>query len=514
MNLGKEHFIGSLAIIFFAALGLRFLYFSAARAGPLGNVDSAEYEALASSFTEHKPYGGAIGIGGFPSDLQRPPGYPFFLAFVRSNFGIGRTHVAVVQCVLDSLFTTLLVIAGSFLINEFAGLVAGIVYATDWATIIYTPSTLADSLLAVILGAAICLQAFAVQRRSSYLSLSAGLFLGLAVLVKPVGQVVVIAFLLAWILQRDRRAASLLFLVTYIACVGPWMARNYLRYGLATVSTISTTNLFLYTAEASAHPHSIADISSSGLDEDLGGINIQWRSFALSPPERELRMEHEALSLIRQHWPTMIWQAGIGFTRTCLGTGLVTVRQSFSHPLGRSGTVLLSGLAFVQIIALWLLASIAFVGESSTLNRAVLVLLGLCVLCLVLPAASSVGQSRFRVPAAPPLSLLAGVGAAVLRERKIKSTLGAHRFRSSSIGMKSLRFRGKKTKSRCLTAATDLWRVLRVREDEIGLMEAKIERPGGFANFSPGREKQYRQALRCARFRNSPRSQPMPADKS
>ena len=130
-------------------------------------------------------------------------------------------------------------------------------------------------------------------------------------------------------------------------------------------------------------------------------------------------MEHEALSLIRQHWPTMIWQAGIGFTRTCLGTGLVTVRQSLSHPLGRSGTVLLSGLAFVQIIALWLLASIAFVGESSTLNRAVLVLLGLCVLCLVLPAASSVGQSRFRVPAAPPLSLLAGVGAAVLRERKI-----------------------------------------------------------------------------------------------
>src|ERR1700692_3584460 len=110
MNLGKAHFIGSLAIIFLAALGLRFLYFSAARAGPLGHVDSAEYEALASGFTEHKPYVGAIGIGGFPSDLQRPPGYPFFLAFVRSNSGIGRTHVAVVQCVLDSLFTTVLVV--------------------------------------------------------------------------------------------------------------------------------------------------------------------------------------------------------------------------------------------------------------------------------------------------------------------------------------------------------------------------------------------------------------------
>ena len=419
MNLGKAHFIGSLAIIFLAALGLRFLYFSAARAGPLGNVDSGEYEALASRFIEHKPYVGGIGIGGFPSDLQRPPGYPFFLALVRSNFGMGRTRVAVVQSALDSLFTSLLAVAGYFLINEFAGLVAGIVYATDWATIVYTPSTLADSLLAVILGAAICLQALAVQRRSSYLSLSAGVFLGLAVLVKPVGQVVVIAFLLAWILQRDRRAASLLFLVTYIICVGPWMARNYLRYGLATVSTISTANLFLYTAEASAHPHSIADIASSGMDDDLGRINIQWSSFALSPPERELRMNREALLLIRQHWPTVIWQAGIGFTRTCLGNGIVTVRQSLLHPLGRWGTVLLSGLGFVQIIALWSLASIALVRESSTVNRAVLLLLASCVLCLVFPAASSVGQSRFRVPAAPPLSLLAGVGAAMLRERKI-----------------------------------------------------------------------------------------------
>jgi hypothetical protein len=148
MNRGKTPSIGLLAVIFFAALGFRLLYFSAARAGPLGNIDSEEYEDLASKFTEHQAYVGGVGIVGFPVDLQRPPGYPFFLALVRSRFGIGRTSVAVVQCVLDSLFAPLVAMAGALLINDFAGLVAGFVYAADWATIIYAPSTLADSVLA------------------------------------------------------------------------------------------------------------------------------------------------------------------------------------------------------------------------------------------------------------------------------------------------------------------------------------------------------------------------------
>ena len=419
MNRAKVCPIGTLAIILFAALGFRLLYFGAARAGPLGNIDSAEYEDLASRFTEHRAYVGGIGIGGFPSDLQRPPGYPYFLAWVRSRFGIGRTRVAVVQCVLDTLFVALLAMTGTLLVNEFAGLMTGIVYATDWPTIIYTPSTLADSLLAVVLGAAICLQALAVQRRSSWLSLGSGVFLGLAVLVKPVGQVVVIAFLLAWILQRNRRSTSLLFLLSYIACIGPWMARNYLRYGLMTVSAISTANLFLYTAEASAHPHSVADISSSGMDEELRQINVQWSSFQLSPSERALRMKREALLLIRQHWSTAIWQSAIGFARTCFGTGLVTVTESLANPPGRLGTALLAGLPLIQILAMWFLATVALVGANFPgVNRAVLVLFAVCVFCLIVPAASTVGQSRFRVPVAPPLSLLAGAGAAVLRERK------------------------------------------------------------------------------------------------
>lgn len=437
MNCFKTRSIGLLAIIFLAALGFRLSYFVATRAGPLGNVDSKEYEDLAKKFTEHQAYVGAVGIAGFPSDLQRPPGYPFFLASVRSIFGSGRARVAVVQCVLDSLFTPLVAMAGAMVMNEFAGLITSIVYATDWATIIYAPSTLADSLLAVLLGAAICLQALAVQRRSRWLSLSAGAFLALAVLVKPVGQVVVIAFLLAWILQRDRRTSGLLFLLSYIICVSPWMARNYCRYGLMTVSTMGTTNLFLYTAEASAHPHSVMDVSSEGMDEELRRINIQWSSLALSPAERALRVKRETSLLIRQHWPTVVWQSAIGLARTCFGTGFVTVRESLSHSPGRLGTALLAGLPLIQIIAMWSLATIAVVvgAKSPGLNRSVLLLLAACVVCLILPAASSVGQSRFRVPAAPPLALLAGTGGTLLRGRKV--SLGLRSKKSSKPGLPS-----------------------------------------------------------------------------
>ena len=189
MNRAKVCPIGILVIILFAALGFRLLYFWAARAGPLGNIDSAEYEDLASRFTEHRAYVGGIGIGGFPSDLQPSRN----LSVLKL---IGRTRVAVVQFVL---FVALLAMTGTLLVNEFR--MTGIVYATDWPTNMYTPSTLADSRLPSS-WTANCLQALADQRRSSWLSLGSGVFLGLAVLVKPVGQVVVSSFSTSWILQR------------------------------------------------------------------------------------------------------------------------------------------------------------------------------------------------------------------------------------------------------------------------------------------------------------------------
>ena len=112
---------------------------------------------------------------------------------------------------------------------------------------------------------------------------AAGFFLGTAALVKPIGQVVVLAFLLGWIVQEKRRATGLLFLLSYLACVAPWMIRNYQQHGLATLSTVGTVDFYFYVGEASAHPKSIANFSGSELNKEVTRISNEWIGQTLTP---------------------------------------------------------------------------------------------------------------------------------------------------------------------------------------------------------------------------------------
>jgi 4-amino-4-deoxy-L-arabinose transferase-like glycosyltransferase len=414
-----------LLLVFLVALGVRLAYFTAVHRGPLGNDDSAEYEYLASRIIHHQTYERATdALGGFPVDLQRPPGYPMFLALVARLAGRGREKVAIAQIVLNASLALLLALFVGLLTTEFAGLCAGLLYATDWATIVFSPLSLAEPLFVFLLGIGLCLYALSLRYRIVILSINAGLLLGLAVLVKPIGQVVVFSFLLAWLTQKNRRMAMLLFLVSYGVSVAPWMMRNYYRHGIATVSAIGTVSLYFYTAQAAAHPHPIGELAGTGLTQDLARISNQWNRQPLPPAQRKQRMEREAWRLIRQNWPVVLRQSIIGFARTCFGTGFVTVSSSLPKLPSRMTRFVLAVLPAAQIVVLWALAllgiSMPSLSPSGTSIRS---LLAASVILLALPAASSVGQCRFRVPITVPLCVLGGMGTGKLRQQHTLKTM-------------------------------------------------------------------------------------------
>lgn len=132
-----------LLIVFFVALGLRLGYFLLIRGGPLGNADWPAYEDLGHKLLNHQSYmtSQAGGPGVFPTDLERPPGYPFFLSLVDRLIGPSRQGTAAVQCVLNALLAVALAILVAFFTNKSAGFMAGLFYATDWVTIIHVPLT-------------------------------------------------------------------------------------------------------------------------------------------------------------------------------------------------------------------------------------------------------------------------------------------------------------------------------------------------------------------------------------
>jgi len=138
-----------LLTLFFFSMLLRLGYLWTVRDGPLANGDSLAYEELAQKLLSHQPYSTTAntGPGGFPGDLQRPPGYPAFLAAVDLLLGPSRVHTALVQCVLSAAFAVVLAVLVAAFATELTGLLAGLLYSIDWATIIHVPLAMADTSL-------------------------------------------------------------------------------------------------------------------------------------------------------------------------------------------------------------------------------------------------------------------------------------------------------------------------------------------------------------------------------
>src|SRR5258708_3306905 len=130
-------------------------------------------------------------------------------------------------------------------------------------------------------------------------------------------------------------------------------------------------------------------------------------------------MRHDALRLIANHWPTVLQQATIGFTRTCVGTGFVTVSDSMGSPPGRIARIWLAALPMAQIIFLWVMAIYGSL-TPAMLSRGVRIFLAASILCILLPSAAPLAQSRFRAPAVPALSVLAATGVIQLRARSLR----------------------------------------------------------------------------------------------
>jgi hypothetical protein len=268
---------------------------------------------------------------------------------------------------------------------------------------------ISEPIYTVTLAMAVFTFALALSRRSNPLSLTAGLLLGLAAVVKPAAQAIIVAFLLAWLCSKARRSAPL-FLMT------PWMMRNQHKYGDFTLSEMGTVDLYFYIAKGSLHSYPPGDLEGSRITADVDALNREWLSSTLSPSQRSRRMKQEAVATIASHWPAVLRQSAIGLLRTSLGTASITAAHSLGGPPGRVSRMLLNVLPGIQTLLLWGLA-IAGCFAGFALRGEIRILLAASIICVLLPAASTLAQSRFRVPAIPEICVLAAAGAAALGRR-------------------------------------------------------------------------------------------------
>jgi 4-amino-4-deoxy-L-arabinose transferase-like glycosyltransferase len=414
----------ALIFIFLLALSCRLAYFSQIEHGRLGTPDTPAYEQLGARLHAGSGYSSRhySGLGGFPAGLTRPPGYPAFLAALSSDPARHQQLTALAQIVLSSLLAVVIAVGTARLITPLAGVAAGVLYALDWTTIVNTPLSIADALLPILIGLGFVLLALALAREPvPRVRLGvAGFCLGLACLVKPAGEVLIVGVLLVLLITVRPRSWVLVFALAVAVPVVPWVVRNQAEYGVFTLSPISTANLYFETALGTEYYRSPITTDLAALSRRLDSADAVWEAKRLSPADRASQLRSRALTIIGRHWPIVLDQAVMGFARTAFGTDAATVKQDWSGSMAPS-RLLTTWIPLAEIVIVWGFVAVGVAGAwmSEFVPRRVIVLLVVGIVMALLPAAEPGGYARFRTAAAPMMAMLAGIGAEVVWRRRV-----------------------------------------------------------------------------------------------
>lgn len=409
------------------ALLVRLGYFLIVRHGSLTAPDSIDYLHLAQRLVQG---GGYVSSGGiFPADLNRPPGYPVFVAIASGWGHISLQQVALVQILLGAAFAGALTLAVGRWLGPSYGLIAGCTMALDWSTVLYTPLILADVLFAMLFAIGVALVVSCLVRRRTVDAIFGGLMLGLATLVKPVGLVVLVA-LVVTVLVRPRanwRIAACCLAMGVVLM--PWALRNESRYGIFTVSTIDTVNLYFYTADGVLRDPVFFTQVPALSGADLG--SAQFRNIRGNTSQLDSRLTSAAWRDIRQHLPKAIMQEIWGTVHVVIGTGRATLAQSTGD--ARVPAVIGTWIPLAQVLAMWLLACVGVVSawRRRFIQRPVLILLVAVIVVMILPAGGPVGNSRFRLPIAPIVCVLGAIGCAAMWDRRVRMGLPVRVLRAA-----------------------------------------------------------------------------------
>jgi len=355
---------------------------------------------------------------GLYPEVFRTPGYPAFLAIFGGRSGLHLAFLA--QSILGSLATVSLVqIARQLGCEPRAALVSGYLWALHPAVVTYDLMPLTESLFCSLAMIGLAVSAIKTTPASG---VCAGLLIGLAALVRPLGLLYLpTALILGWNSASRRWRAAILTVIVAAMPSTLWMVRNHQTGNGARVSTVGNINLYFYGA---------AYVISESRDEDwLASWPKRVEELASRLASR-LKRGEDVFSLARKEALAEFRTQPMTTARVALKSIVkLAVDHSLHHAVGLFGmdyqpsgffsellrgkldTSKLSLQALLAVpwsalnVILLLLAVVGMIRVAvSRNNRLVLA----CLLPVLLFSAATfpVGVERFRLPMMPFLFIL------------------------------------------------------------------------------------------------------------
>jgi 4-amino-4-deoxy-L-arabinose transferase-like glycosyltransferase len=362
-------------------------------------------------------------------DFIRPPGYPIFL-IPGVVVGNGNTRWISIYQVLLSFVTAWLLYKIGWEINQpRMGWIAALFYLANPNTVLWSMVILTETLAAFLITAAFFLAIRYFKTKKIWWLLLTGLTLGYATLTRPIIQPLVYIWIVLLIIYfiRDKSISwpakinpLVVFVLGYFLLVFPWLIRNQVVHNVFSISSIGQS-----TIEDWMIAKVVAEVEDISRSEAVALISQAPDPTAYS------------LQLIRDYPGVFIKEQVRGILRTLLGASSanwallwggqdIPSTGLLSHLLYPNSDISLLPLLKSGFESQWFLPGFAGIAYDILLygacifglrslwrfrsNRIILIYSVLSIVTLIYLVVSpfAAGDARFRAPADPLLTLIAG----------------------------------------------------------------------------------------------------------
>lgn len=373
-----------------------------------------------------------------PGELLNTVGYPLFLAAVYSVFGHDAGDVALAQLLMTGLIALFMYVALSRWLGASA-FFSALILLLDPLTSLWSMTILTEALFAATLAIAAVMVGFWANTRNQVVLLAAGLFTGLACLVRPIGLLIVLAWAAALMFLppsagmrarpiRYRLQVLAVFLLPPLILIAPWYARNALLWNCLSLSSVDRVTVRDYVAAKM-----IVETEHVTLEEAQGRLQAsdpgvcprdtrKYWSMVLADPAIYVRLHLGGTFavLFATNFDRWLQYFGTAYTLPDLWRpymdggwrGLLSVlaREVQLFPQG-IGLMIALTVFQVVVYVLALLGAYVMLHWGSGPVRWYAWALAIAIIILVVTPGQS-GHERFRVPLQPLFAILAGYWAA------------------------------------------------------------------------------------------------------
>jgi hypothetical protein len=213
-------------LVFVLALVARLLFL--AWRGPGISPDTSEYLTLAHNLVAHHSFSLQAAAPFIPS-IRRSPAYPGLLAALELIGIFSPAWIIGVQAAFDSAVAMMILFVTRQVAPLRWALVAAIFYAVHPGAIYTTTTILSEPFFTFVLAGAVALLIFGLKTDRLFASIGGGLFMGAAILSRPI--VLLLPFVMLGLLVFIRRFPrqsqhAIAFLIVSAIVVLPWSVRT------------------------------------------------------------------------------------------------------------------------------------------------------------------------------------------------------------------------------------------------------------------------------------------------